>query len=545
MFQITDIPRILPEILLLFLALIVLGSDIFEKWGRTAAAQLERARSSASLTAIGLGLIFIITLLQSGYIPGTVVAPEASTTNPLLSYLLGVVRNLQVGGPGGAPIVGAFATDDLTMIARLLLIGAAFLTSLLCLDDLPTAHPAEFYAMILFATTGMCLMVGAQELIMAYLAIELTSIPLYLLTGYVRSGSRSAEAGMKYFLFGALSSAILLYGMSLTYGFVASNLGGIAVSGNLTQFERIAELARDGGASTPLLTLAMLLILAGLGYKLAIVPFHGWAPDVYQAAPTPITAFISTASKAAGFLLLLRLLSVAFPESVGSATLGATNLGGWTAILALLALLTLLVGNLAALPQSNTKRLLAWSSVAHAGFLLLGLVAWAAPERFDREQGSVALIYYLIVYTLTNLGAFGALVAMSRAGSGVEITDLNGLARRNLPLATMLTICVLSLAGIPPLGGFFAKFYIFMVGWQSGAYWLVIVALVMTVVSLYYYLRLLRAMFIEAPSSSEPLRIEPATMTTLIIATVGLILLGLFPNLVLGLIGRVQTIAGL
>ncbi len=545
MFQITDIPRILPEILLLFLALIVLGSDIFEKWGRTAAAQLERARSSASLTAIGLGLIFIITLLQSGYIPGTVVAPEASTTNPLLSYLLGVVRNLQVGGPGGAPIVGAFATDDLTMIARLLLIGAAFLTSLLCLDDLPTAHPAEFYAMILFATTGMCLMVGAQELIMAYLAIELTSIPLYLLTGYVRSGSRSAEAGMKYFLFGALSSAILLYGMSLTYGFVASNLGGIAVSGNLTQFERIAELARDGGASTPLLTLAMLLILAGLGYKLAIVPFHGWAPDVYQAAPTPITAFISTASKAAGFLLLLRLLSVAFPESVGSATLGATNLGGWTAILALLALLTLLVGNLAALPQSNTKRLLAWSSVAHAGFLLLGLVAWAAPERFDREQGSVALIYYLIVYTLTNLGAFGALVAMSRAGSGVEITDLNGLARRNLPLATMLTICVLSLAGIPPLGGFFAKFYIFMVGWQSGAYWLVIVALVMTVVSLSYYLRLLRAMFIEAPSSSEPLRIEPATMTTLIIATVGLILLGLFPNLVLGLIGRVQTIAGL
>ena len=545
MFQITDIPRILPEILLLFLALIVLGSDIFEKWGRTAAAQLERARSSASLTAIGLGLIFIITLLQSGYIPGTVVAPEASTTNPLLSYLLGVVRNLQVGGPGGAPIVGAFATDDLTMIARLLLIGAAFLTSLLCLDDLPTAHPAEFYAMILFATTGMCLMVGAQELIMAYLAIELTSIPLYLLTGYVRSGSRSAEAGMKYFLFGALSSAILLYGMSLTYGFVASGLGGIAVSGTLTQFERIAELARSGGASTPLLTLAMLLILAGLGYKLAIVPFHGWAPDVYQAAPTPITAFISTASKAAGFLLLLRLLSVAFPESVGSATLGATNLGGWTAILALLALLTLLVGNLAALPQSNTKRLLAWSSVAHAGFLLLGLVAWAAPERFDREQGSVALIYYLIVYTLTNLGAFGALVAMSRAGSGVEITDLNGLARRNLPLATMLTICVLSLAGIPPLGGFFAKFYIFMVGWQSGAYWLVIVALVMTVVSLSYYLRLLRAMFIEAPSSGEPLRIEPATMTTLIITTAGLVVLGLFPNLILGLIGRVQTIAGL
>jgi proton-translocating NADH-quinone oxidoreductase chain N len=543
-FQITDIPRLLPEILLLFLALMVLGSDIFETWGRTPAARLERARSSASLTSIGLGLVFVIALVQSGYVPGTVVPDEASSGNVVLQYLINIVRNLQAGGPGGAPIIGAFATDDLTMVARLTLIGAAFLTSLLCLDYMPTANPAEFYAMILFATLGMCLMAGANELIMAYLAIELTSIPLYVLAGYFRNDTSSAEAGMKYFLFGALSSGILLYGMSLAYGFAASASAG-AGSTDLTQFGRIAELTlASGEGGSGLLTLAMLFIVVGLGYKLAVVPFHGWAPDVYQGAPTPITAFISTASKAAGFILLFRLLTVAFPELTGSATLGA-GMGGWTALLAVLAMLTLLVGNLAALSQTNAKRLLAWSSVAQAGFLLVGLVAWASPQPFDRDQGMVALLYYLVVYTLTNLGAFGALAAIMLAVGGEEIADLNGLARRNLLLATLLALCVLSLAGIPPLAGFFAKFYIFMVGWQSGARWLVVVAVVTTVISLYYYLRLLKAMFIEPPLSDEPLRAPPAITATVAIAAAGLIILGLFPNLVLSVISRVQAVAGM
>jgi proton-translocating NADH-quinone oxidoreductase chain N len=543
-FQITDIPRILPEILLLFLALMVLGSDIFEHWGRTPAARLERARSSASLTSIGLGLVFVIALLQSGYLPGTVVSETAASSNVILDYLINILRNLQAGGPGGTPITGAFATDDLTMIARLLLIGAAFLTSLLCLDYMPTANPAEFYAMILFATLGMCLMAGANELIMAYLAIELTSIPLYILAGYFRNDTSSSEAGMKYFLFGALSSGILLYGMSLTYGFAASALGGLG-GNDLTQFQRIAELARSSAQEgTGLLVLAMAFIVVGIGYKVAVVPFHGWSPDVYQGAPTPITAFISTASKAAGFILLFRLLTVAFPGLVGSPVLGA-EMNGWTALLAVLALLTLLVGNLAALPQTNAKRLLAWSSIAQAGFLMLGLVAWASPQAFDRDQGTVALIYYLLVYTLTNLGAFGALSAIMLAVGGEEIADLNGLAQRNLLLATLLTLCVLSLAGIPPLAGFFAKFYIFMVGWQSGARWLVVVAVFTTVISLYYYLRLLKAMFIEPPLSNTPLRAPPAITATVVIAAAGLIILGLFPNLVLGVISRVQTVAGL
>lgn len=536
MFQITDIPRLLPEILLLVLALLVLGSDIFEQWGRSPAAQLERVRSSASLTAIGLGLVFVIALLQSGYV---YVLPADAPQN----FVTNILRNLQSGGPAGDPIIGAFATDHLTMIARLTFIGAALLTSLLCLDYRPSAHPAEFYALILFSTLGMCLMAGATELITAYLAVELTSIPLYILAGYFRSDTRSSEAGMKYFLFGALSSGILLYGMSLAYGYAASALAGEVGANDLTQFARIAQLAAAGGAGAPLLTLAMVFIIAGVGYKVAVVPFHGWSPDVYQGAPTPVTAFISTASKTAGFILLFRLLTTAFPALAGSAVLGA-ELGGWTSLVALLAALTLVVGNLAALPQTNAKRLLAWSSIAHAGFLMLGLVAWAAPQQFDRDQGTAALIYYLVVYTLTNLGAFGALAAVALALGGEELADLNGLARRNLPLATLLTLCVLSLAGVPPLAGFFAKFYVFMVGWQSGAYWLVALGVVATVVSLYYYLRLLKAMFIEPPLSDEPLRAPPGITAAVAVATLALIVLGLFPNLILGIISRVQAVAG-
>jgi len=534
MFQITDVPRILPEILLLVLALLVLGSDIFERWANNDAARLERVRASAQLTVIGLGLIFIIALVQSGYV---YKLPDTTPAN----FLTNILRNLQSGGPGQAPIIGAFATDNLTMISRLVFIGAAFLTSLLCLDDYPSSNPAEFYALIIFSTLGMCLMAGATELVMIFLGVEMTSIPLYILAGYFSSEARSSESGMKYLLFGAMSSAILLYGMSLVYGFAANAAGGNGVANDLTQLSRIAALSKQGG---PLLTLSMILIIAGVGYKIAVVPFHGWSPDVYQGAPTPVTAFVSTASKAAGFIVLFRLLTVAFPRLSGSAILDA-KLGGWTSLLALLALLTLIVGNLAALPQTNAKRLLAYSSIAQAGFILLGLIAWASPQVFDRNQGTASLLYYLVVYTLTNVGGFGALSAIKLAVGGDDVSDLNGLARRNLPLAVLFAFCVLSLAGVPPLAGFFAKFYIFMVAWQSGAWWLVIIALFTTIVSLYYYLRMLKAMFITAPSDESPVAVPAGIMSALGISVAGLVILGLFPNLVLGILSRVQAVAGM
>ncbi len=542
-FQISDIPRMLPEILLLVLAMLVLASDVFERWGSDEQAQRERASSSASLTALGLGMIFVITLIQSGYLYR--LPEDFVTDNPFIGFFTNIIRNLQFGGTAGEPILGAFATDDLTMLGRLLFIGAAFLTVLLTIDARPSSNPGEFYTLLLISTMGMCLMAASSELILAFLAVELTSIPLYILAGYFMDDKRSSEAGMKYFLFGALSSGILLYGMSLTYGFAATTAGANIVANDLTQFARIGELAAGEAANSALLALGMIFMIGGLGYKIAVVPFHSWAPDVYQGAPTTVTAFVSTASKVAGFLLLYRLLITTFPGLSGSAAVaGAISFGGWSSVLALIALITLVWANLAALPQTNAKRLLAYSGIAHAGFLLLGILAWSAELQIDRDLGTSALIYYMVVYTLSNIGAFGALAAIALHIGGDDIRDLNGLARRNLGLAVMLAIFVLSLAGIPPLSGFFAKFYIFMAGWQSGAHWLVIIGVISTVVALYYYLRLLKAMFINAPLTEEPVPTPRAINVTLMIATALVIALGIYPNLILNIIDQVQLVAG-
>src|SRR5262249_6379744 len=266
--------------------------------------------------------------------------------NSILNIFIGLGRNLQAGGPGGEPILGAFTTDHLTMIARLVFIGAAFLTTLLALDYRPSGNPGEFYALIACATAGMCFMAGASELITAYISLQLSSISLYILAGYFRNDTKSTEAGIKYFLFGALSSGILLYGMSLAYGFtISASRSGTPVSGTL--FSTIGSAGTAAQGNTSLLTLAMIFVLAGIGYKVAVVPFHSWSPDVYQGAPTPITAFISTASKTAGFILLYRVLVVAFPSIVGTPGAG---FNGWTSLLAIIALVTILVGNLSALP---------------------------------------------------------------------------------------------------------------------------------------------------------------------------------------------------
>lgn len=535
----------------------ILGSDVFERWGNDAAAQQERTRSSGLLATIGLGMIFVITLIQSGYVYRL---PEDAVAN----FFTNILRNLQSGGPIGEPVLGAFATDHLTMIGRLTFIAAAFLTTLMTLDAHPANNPGEFYSLLIFSTLGMCLMSAASELILAYLAVELTSIPLYILAGYFGGNKKSSEAGMKYFLFGALSSGILLYGMSLTYGFAVSTLSeSISEDVILTQFATIGGLVASGEqpivvGDAPLLTLGLIFIVAGMGYKIAVVPFHSWSPDVYEGAPTPITAFISTASKMAGFLLLYRILVEVFPGIfIGTPVIqGEMVFGGWTGLLAAIALLTLLVGNLAALPQTNAKRLLAYSSIAHAGFLLMAMVAWALPQQVDgqaappslladlRSLGTSSLLYYLIVYTVTNLGAFGALAVVSRAVGGDDLRDLSGLAERNIGLAVLFTICVLSLAGIPPLSGFFAKFYVFMAAWQSGAQWLVIIGAITTLIGLYYYLRLVKAVFIEAPVSNEPVPTPPAMFATLTIATVLVVLLGVYPNVVLPVLDQVQLAAG-
>ena len=539
-FQLTDIPRLLPELMLLVVALLVLGSDILERWTNEEGEMERRSRAAGELTASMLGLVFVVALVQSKFL-FTIGDPlPGGGLNTVLNLFINLGRNLQAGGPGGDPILGAFATDQLTMIARLVFIGAAFLTTLLALDYRPSGNPGEFYALIAFSTAGMCVMAGASELITAYLSLELSSISLYILAGYFRNDTKSAEAGIKYFLFGALSSGILLYGMSLAYGAAAAaNRGGPGVIGTL--FTTIGAARSASGNDTSLLTLAMVFMLAGIGYKVAVVPFHSWSPDVYQGAPTPITAFISTASKSAGFVLLYRVLVAAFPSIVGTAGVG---FNGWSSLLAIIALVTVLVGNLSALPQTNAKRLLAYSSIGHAGFLLLALLLWGSTLPEDRIFGTASLMYYLIVYTLTNLGAFGALAVISEAVGGDDLRDLNGLWKRNIGLALMLTILVLSLAGVPPLSGFWAKFFVFMTGYKAGAIWLVAIAVMMTIVSLYYYLRFLKAMWFNEPLSLEPVTTPRAMNVTLIVSTALVMLLGLFPGVIWDILGQAALVAG-
>ena len=538
-FTISDVLKLMPELMLSILALLVIIGDLMER----DTPEEQRFRDAGSTVALGLGLIFIVTMLQAGYLIDRIVDPAlqpADVTNWLGRGALTLLRNLQ-GVQGTTLLNGGLLVDDLLMISRLVFIGSALITTLLVQDYGRTAHPAEFFALLVFSVVGMNLMAGAGELISMYLALELASISLYVLAGYLKGEPRSTEAGIKYYIFGALSSGILLYGFSLLYVYTA-----LSGAPNPTSITTIVQ-AIAGGERSPLLLLAVIFIIAGMGYKVAVVPFHSWSPDVYQGAPTPITAFLSTASKSAGFVLLFRILAQGLQPLAGSAAI-APGFGGWSSILALIALLTMTLGNLAAITQSNVKRMLAYSSISHAGFLLMGLIGVynatpQGPSGFS-SFGMLSLVYYLVAYCATNLGAFGALAIVSRVVGGDEISDLNGLHRRNLGLAVLFVFFVLSLAGIPPLSGFWAKWFVFSAGWESGALWLVIAAVINTLISLYYYLRLLKAMFLTEPLDDRQIGMPAGSGFSLIATALAVLLLGLFPGWFLPAMQATTQLAG-
>src|ERR671932_965248 len=530
----------MPELMLALLAVLVILGDLFAG----DATDERRFRDAASTTAMGLGMIFVVVLLQSGFLINRIVPPTldpGQVSNAFGRAGLTLLRNLQSVN-GTTLLNGGLLVDSLTMISRLVFIGAGMLTALLIRDYERADNPAEFFGLLVFSIIGMDLMAGAGELISMYLALELASISLYIMAGYLKSEPRSSEAGIKYYIFGALSSGILLYGFSLLYGYTA-----VTGAANPTSISTIVQAIAQGRTS-PLLIVAVIFNIAGMGYKVAVVPFHSWSPDVYQGAPTPVTAFLSTASKTAGFILLFRILAQGLQPLAGSAAV-APGFGGWSSILAFIALLTMFLGNLAAITQGNAKRMLAYSSIAHAGFLLIGLAAIytsgpAGPTAFS-SFGMMSLIYYLIAYTVTNLGAFGALAVIGRALGGDEISDLNGLHRRNLGLAALFVFFVLSLAGIPPLAGFWAKWFVFSAGWESGALWLVIAAVINTLISLYYYLRLLKAMFLTEPLDDRTVALPAGSGFTLIVTALAVLILGLFPNWFLPAIHATTQLAGL
>jgi NADH-quinone oxidoreductase subunit N len=389
----------------------------------------------------------------------------------------------------------------------------ALLAIIISLDYLPRhgIERGEFYSLILFATGGMMLLGQGTDLIVLFLGLELLSITLYVLVGFAYARPSSEEAAMKYLLIGAFAAGFLVFGIALTYGATGtSNLYGIStalVSQSLLPEDRL--LLVIGGA----------LVLVGFGYKIAMAPFHMWTPDVYEGAPTPVTAFMSTGAKAAGFAALARVLLLGFGPQHEV----------WSIAVAVLAAVTMLVGNIAAIAQVNVKRMLAYSSIGHAGYILLGLLA-------ANERGVEGLLIYLLAYALTNMGAFAVLIALERQGEAAwHMSDFAGLWGRRPWLAAAMALCMFSLAGVPPTIGFVAKFDVFTAAWQAGFTWLVIIAVITSAIAAFFYLRIVVQMFMNDPVREPPALIGRSLTLGVGLATLGVLVLGIIPTPVIEL----------
>ena len=468
MFTATTFASILPEILILIVGILLLVVEPFWKE--------EDRRNVGWLTAGGLLVAMVISLLFG--------QPSEPTTT-----LGGMVRFDWLG----------FFFKQLFMFA-----GAA--TALLLMDNEKVGHRGEAYLLLLASLIGMNLMAASADLVMLYLAIETTSIPLYVLSGFMLADEKSTEAGFKYLLFGALTSSVMLYGFSLLFGFAGT-----------TNIYELASMFNAGALSPAVAFGVLALILVGLGFKVSVVPFHFWAPDVYEGAPTPVAGFLSTASKAAGFAVVVRLFFVIFPDP------NLELARGWALTLAIIAAVTMTVGNLLALPQTNIKRLIAFSSIAHAGYALIGVVALS-------QLGAASVVFYLAAYIATNLLAFGIVMAFSRVTGLEDLKDYSGMSRRSPWLALMMLAAFLSLAGMPPFAGFVAKIFVFAAGIQAGYLWLVIIGIINSIIGVYYYLNAMKYVYLyRMPDQDEENHPVPMTrpyVVALAVLAIGVILIG-------------------
>ena len=367
----------------------------------------------------------------------------------------------------------------------------------------------EYYALILFCTVGMILLASSTDMIMIFLGIEIVSICLYVLAGIRRNDHRSNEAALKYFLLGAFATGFLLYGMTLVYGSTGS-----------TNLFKIAEFVQNPSAqSSPLLLMGLVLLIIGFGFKVASAPFHMWAPDVYQGAPTPVTAFMAVGPKAAAFAAFFRVFADAFPEMSSS----------WETLLSIIAVLSMVVGNLGAIMQTNIKRMLAFSSVSHAGYILMAVIA-------KSSLGSSSMLFYMLTYAFMTFGIFGIIIILGRKGEeNLEIQNYSGLAYKHPVIALSMTIFLLSLGGLPPFAGFVAKFYLFSAAIQEGLLTLVIIAVLNSAISFYYYLKIVVFMYMKEPEAEFNISLTPMTLFVVLIGVIGTIQLGIFPNAIITL----------
>jgi NADH-quinone oxidoreductase subunit N len=465
--QMPDISAMMPEIIMVCLAMAIVVIDVIVKKKET------------------IALLTIVTAVAVAY-----------------SVLNGV---------SGEVFSGMYVADGYSLFFKLIFLISLILSTLISVRYIEVAkiNFGEYYTLMLFATLGMMIMASAGDIVVLYLGLELMALSTYVLAGFMRHESKSNEAALKYFLLGAFASALLLYGTAMIYGLTGTtNLRGIA------QF-----LATQGGRTSPALMLSMILFIVAFSFKIAAAPFHMWAPDAYEGAPTSVTAFMSVGPKSAGFAALGRVFFVAF----------ASLQINWAALLVPIAILTMAVGNILALSQTNVKRMLAYSSIAHAGYALLGIIAGGS-------EGVSSMMMYLFIYAFMNMGAF-AVVVMLRTEDfkGEEITDYQGLAKTH-PLASFLMlIFMFSLTGIPPTAGFIGKLNVFMAAVHAGYTWLVIVAVIFSAISAYFYLRIVMYMYMKEPKTELSLSTSPSAGLALAVTALAVVLMGILPQGVINL----------
>ena len=472
-----------PEIIVTLTALVVMAADIlFLKHSQTH----TRFLASATIGSLGCAAAIATLLLPSTQ---------------------------------GALLNGIFLSNPLTHLVQATLLVLTILTLFLASGSDFTEHVGEFVLLVLLATTGMMFLVASQDLLVIFISLELLSLSVYILAGFDKRSPRSSEAALKYFLFGGMSAAFMLFGFSLLYGF-----------SNSTNLVQIAS-AIHASPLNPLVILAIVTTVIGFGFKVAAAPFHFWAPDVYQGAPLPSAAFIASGSKVASFFIFFQVLALGFAGAEGSATWHHFQ-SGWIPVLVLVSVVSMLLGNLVAITQTSLRRLLAYSAVAHAGYMLLAFIAHS-------EQSLAALIYYVATYSLATLGVFGVLAVTEREIGNDTIAGMAGLSRRAPFLSACLFIFILSLAGIPPLSGFFAKFLLFtsVLAVSPGSkllIWLIIFAIGMSAVSLFYYLRVLKSAFVKDPET-EATPIPSPLLIRIVVGALagGVVILGCAPDIIL------------
>ncbi len=430
----------------------------------------------------------------------------------ILGFAAAFGATLYLWGSDASLFANMYAVDTFSLFFKLIASIAGIFIVLISIDYLRgrTPYRGEFFALFTFSVLAMMMMASSASLLMIYLSIEFLSYTSYLLTGFLRENQKSNEASIKYLLYGAITSAVMLYGLSLLYGISGSlNLSDLALafSSNIDNTVRVVALVSTS------------LVLAGVGFKISLVPFHQWAPDAYEGAPTPVTAFLSVGPKAVGFAVLLRIALIAFPVFRDS----------WITLLSVISIATMTVGNLVALRQTNVKRLLAYSSIAQAGYMLIGLVGvnLGGSSPFSGLNG---VLIYLFAYLFTNLGAFMCVIAIENATGAVEIKDYNGLIRRAPFIAALFIIFFLSLAGIPPTAGFIGKFFVFGAALREGFLTLAAIGVINSIISVFYYFGVVRAAFFLEAKDPSPIRIAPLVTAMLTVSAAVVLLIAVYPQ---------------